>query len=141
MISPGGSARCRRLRKRPRKIDPARGSGSTGAPLRAMDVQLEITEHVRSTSGMDGTVLLDLRSGKYFALNPVGSLVWQAIAAGASRGTAVERPAERLCRDADALLAELQVKGLLRTTDREKRPAPPKAAMALAEPPRTEECG
>src|SRR6185436_2869951 len=136
MISPGGSARCRRLRKRPRKIDPARGSGSTGAPLRAMDVQLEITEHVRSTSGMDGTVLLDLRSGKYFALNPVGSLVWQAIAAGASRGTAVERlaerfpevPAERLCRDADALLAELQVKGLLRTTDREKRPAPPKAA-------------
>lgn len=114
-----------------------------------MDVQLEITEHVRSTSGAEGTVLLDLRSGKYFALNGVGSLLWEAIAAGASRNLALERlaerfpdvPADRLGRDADALLAQLQAKGLLRSTDQERRLAPAKGTTAPAEPPQTEDHG
>ena len=111
-----------------------------------MDVQLEIAEHVRSTPGAEGTVLLDLRSGKYFALNGVGSLLWEAIAAGASRGEALERlaerfpevPTDRLGHDADALLAQLQAKGLLHSTDQKRGPSPAKNTMAPAGTPRTE---
>ena len=73
-----------------------------------MDVRFEIAEHVRATTGAENTVLLDLRSGKYFALNTVGSLLWEVIAAGAPRGAALGRlaerfpevPGERLERDA-----------------------------------------
>lgn len=115
-----------------------------------MDVQLESAEHVRSTTGAGGTVLLDLRSGKYFALNSVGSLLWQVVVAGSSRDAVLERlaahfpdvPAERLEYDADALLSQLQAKGLLRprrdTAPQSPTPAaPPETAAPPAELPRT----
>ena len=114
-----------------------------------MNIQLESAEHVRSTSGAEGTVLLDLRSGKYFALNGAGSVLWEAVAAGSSRGTALERlaerfpevPAERLARDADALLAQLEARGLLRSrteasaASRATAPAPETTAPETTAPP------
>jgi hypothetical protein len=101
-----------------------------------MDVRLEVAEHVRCAGGADGAVLLDLRSGKYFALNAVGGLLWETVAAGASRGEAVQRLAERfpevslerLDHDAGALLGQLQARGLLRPwtgAERGAGPAPP----------------
>lgn len=107
-----------------------------------MDVQLEAAEHVRHTGGPEGRVLLDLRSGKYFALNSVGSLLWEAIAAGASRGEALKRlaerfpevPADRLDRDAGALLGQLEAKGLLRPRTGPPRDGSPTASTSPAAP-------
>ncbi|HYG61716.1 MAG TPA: lasso peptide biosynthesis B2 protein [Thermoanaerobaculia bacterium] len=101
-----------------------------------MDGRFEAAEHVRSSTGEEGTVLLDLRSGKYFALNAVGGLLWESMAAGASRSVLVQRlaerfpevPADRLGHDADALLSQLLAKGLLRPRtgpgDEKEAPAP-----------------
>ena len=121
-----------------------------------MDAELEIAEHVRSAGGADGVVLLDLRSGKYLALNGIGSILWEVLATGASRGMVLERlaerfpdvPVDRLDRDAEALLSQLQARGLLcprRSADRAREPGPsrvladpiaaPGAAMAPAVPP------
>jgi hypothetical protein len=118
-----------------------------------MDFQLAVGEHVRHAGGTEGAVLLDLRSGKYLALNSVGSLLWEEIAAGASRDQAVEHlaarfpevSADRLSRDADALLGQLLARGLLRPTagtGRERQgartamnPPAPAAPPAAAETP------
>lgn len=111
-----------------------------------MDIRFErfeTTEHVRATTGTENTVLLDLRSGKYFALNAVGSLLWEAIAAGAPREAAVGRLAERfpevpgecLERDADALLRQLQTKGILRPWTGAERKSDPAAPAALGTAP------
>jgi hypothetical protein len=113
-----------------------------------MDVQLDIAEHVRSSVGQDGTVLLDLRSGKYFALNAVGSLLWAALVEDACRSAALDRlaarfpqvPAERLERDADALIDQLRAKGLLRlrtAAGRESGPAAPAVAASTPIQPST----
>ena len=104
-----------------------------------MDMRFETAEHVRATTGAENTVLLDLRSGKYFALNAVGSLLWDAVASGAPREAALARLAERfpevpmarLERDADALLQQLQARGLLRP----RTGAGPESVPAPAPPP------
>jgi hypothetical protein len=111
-----------------------------------MDAELEIAEHVRSAGDAEGAVLLDLRSGKYLALNGVGSILWEALATGASRGMAKERlaerfpdvPADRLGRDAEVLLSQLQAKGLLcprRSADRTRAPGPSRAPADAAAAP------
>jgi hypothetical protein len=46
--------------------------------------RIAIPAHVRSVIDPDGAVLLDLRGGKYFSLNGVGSLIWTALESGAS---------------------------------------------------------
>jgi len=103
-----------------------------------MDAELEIAEHVRSAGDAEGAVLLDLRSGKYLALNGVGSILWEALATGASPGMAMERlaerfpdvPPDRLGRDAEVLLSQLQARGLLRprrSADRAREPGPSRA--------------
>jgi hypothetical protein len=84
-------------------------------------VEFDLSPHVRAASSPEATVLLDLRSGKYFALNAGGTILWQTVAAGASRDQALsllaERfssiPVARLERDADALLGQLRDHGLL----------------------------
>lgn len=85
-----------------------------------MNASYSIPLHVRSVHNADGVVLLDVHSGAYFALNAVGSLVWEQLRAGGSRETALEAlqgrygaPRERLGRDVDALLERLLEKGLL----------------------------
>lgn len=108
-----------------------------------MPLSYDAAPHVRATSGPDGTVLLDLQRGKYLALNVVGSLVWEALTAGASRSQAVDAlmqrfpdvPAERLAHDTDVLLGQLQARGLVRP-----RGAAESASAAPAEAPATKPC-
>ena len=66
-------------------------------------------------------VLLDFRSGMYFGLDPVGVRIWQLIAAEHSLAVIVETlvheyevERETLERDVDALIAELERRGLVR---------------------------
>ena len=68
----------------------------------------------------DETVILDLASGNYFGLDPVGARIWQLITEGhmpaAIRDTLLaeyEVAPEDLERDLDRLLGELISQGLL----------------------------
>jgi hypothetical protein len=68
----------------------------------------------------DELVLLDLRGGEYFALDPLGARVWEELSQGLSIKEIVaklvleyEVGAERLESDLRALVAELVARGLL----------------------------
>ena len=66
-------------------------------------------------------VLLDMASGTYFGLDPVGSLIWEMLSAGpvtlGEASDAVEReydaPRDRIEADVIALAADLSEKGLI----------------------------
>ena len=69
---------------------------------------------VRSNLQEDGALLMNLRTGKYHALNPVGALIWSRLEAGSPRETILgvlrERypeARERLRGDLDRWLAAL----------------------------------
>lgn len=49
-----------------------------------MPTTFQIPEHVKSVIDQDGAVLLDVRQGKYFSLNPIALEIWQQISAGKS---------------------------------------------------------
>jgi hypothetical protein len=66
-------------------------------------------------------VLLDLDSEQYFALNPSGTLVWEALADGGSRNDAARRLVDiygiqygRAVADVEALVDMLLAAGLVR---------------------------
>ncbi len=87
-----------------------------------------IADGVRSLEDEGRAVLLDLRSGAYFALNAAGTALWDALAEGETRDAAIGRleerfrvPRERIARDADALIAELAAKGLVVPRERPAR--------------------
>lgn len=71
---------------------------------------------------LDGeAVLLDLVSGKYFGLDPVGSRVWELLAGGARVGELraallreYDAPEAVLAQDLDDLLGTLERRGLVR---------------------------
>ena len=46
------------------------------------------------TEQADTTILLDLRSGRYHTLNPVGGLIWSILATGASMERVIARVGE-----------------------------------------------
>jgi hypothetical protein len=52
--------------------------------------RLTVPEHVMARQVGDETVILDLASGTYFALDPIGSRVWQLIAEDATLAQACE---------------------------------------------------
>jgi hypothetical protein len=71
----------------------------------------------------DETVLLDLASGKYFGLDPVGTRMWHLLAEGKPLAAVcdaiaaefeVARP--QVEEDLQQLLAELKTEGLVRTS-------------------------
>ncbi|HEX8692968.1 MAG TPA: PqqD family protein [Longimicrobium sp.] len=47
-----------------------------------MNDSVVIPGHVRSVIDPDGAVVLDLRKGKYYSLNGVGTAIWQQLEAG-----------------------------------------------------------
>ena len=47
-------------------------------------VRFTISPSVRTRALDDQLILLDLRHGEYFSLNPTGALVWRAIEGGAT---------------------------------------------------------
>jgi hypothetical protein len=69
----------------------------------------------------DELVLLDFQSGMYYGLDPVAVRIWQLIAAHQPLGAIVETllaeydvTREALEKDVDALLEDLQRRGLVR---------------------------
>lgn len=78
------------------------------------------TPDVRQASTEDGTVLLDIKGGRFYGLNPTASAVWQAL----SDGHDIDRitrdllarfnaPPERVRADITTLVAQLHERGLL----------------------------
>lgn len=71
---------------------------------------------------LDGeTVLLDLKSDKYFGLDPVGTRVWQLLGEGENSEAIVDRMVDefdveigQLRQDLEALLGELSGAGLIK---------------------------
>jgi len=79
-------------------------------------------ENVVSTDLSGGTALLDLRTGQYFTLDGVGSLVWTLLQTPSSRTRIVDAILEEYevapdeCdRDVEALLGELRGAALVET--------------------------
>lgn len=85
---------------------------------RYTSVQLSADVIFRDLEGE--AVLLDLASGRYFGLNPVGTRVWTLLDGGATVDGVVgaisaefEADPDEVTRDVDELLAELMARGLL----------------------------
>lgn len=77
-------------------------------------------KHVVHATRGEETVLLDIRRGRYYTLNEVGSRVWALLCEGASLAAIVERlgeeydaPPERLVADTAALIDRLVRQGLI----------------------------
>ena len=71
-------------------------------------------------------VMLDLRSERYFSLDPVGTDFWEALTAAPSAAAAVDAllglydvDRETLTRDLARMIAQLSRKGLLEVSDAE----------------------
>ena len=82
-----------------------------------------LAPHVLAQFDLDETVLLDEALGRYFAANPVASLILRACRNGARRDelladvVATHRvEADRAGADLDRFLADLVARGLLRTS-------------------------
>jgi hypothetical protein len=105
------------------------------------DGRFEIAGHVRSAGGLEGAVLLDLRSGKYIALNPVAGRIWEGIERGETRAAIlsgleaeIEAPPGRLRQDVDAFVGQLLAKGLIRERTGDASHIRPVAAQEPAHP-------
>lgn len=75
---------------------------------------------VRQVTTDDGAVLLDMKRGRLYGLNPTGGAIWQALAHGQSveqitrelaAGTGA--PSERIRADIETLITQLRDHGLL----------------------------
>ena len=82
---------------------------------------LEIPDHVVARRVGEETVILDLQSGTYFGLDPVGARAWELIAEGRSLGAVraamleeYDVDAPRLERDIRKLVEDLRAHGLVR---------------------------
>jgi len=80
----------------------------------------EIRPAVRAVTSEDGAILLDVESGKYFALNAVGARVWCGIGNGRSAEEVLEEleatfdaPRERIRTDVARILAQLEADQLI----------------------------
>jgi hypothetical protein len=76
-------------------------------------------------------VLLDLASGRYFGLNPVGTRIWMLLAEGATIDAVVatlshefDGDAAAIARDVDELVTELAARGLVVARLASSPPAP-----------------
>lgn len=88
------------------------------------ETALRPAAHVRAAFADGIGVLLDLRSGRYIALNAVGATLWRALLDGAALDEVLQRlalergqPVERLRRDTAAFMAQARKAGLLADAD------------------------
>jgi hypothetical protein len=84
------------------------------------EVKLGVPEHVMSRRLGDDCVMLDLASGTYFGLDPVGARFWELVNEGRSVSDACEALSreydaspERIEADVAALVQELAAHGLV----------------------------
>lgn len=85
-----------------------------------------VNRHVRSTCLEGIYVLVDLRAGKYFALDAVGSTIWAALSDGRSIEDAVDHVTreyavtrDRAADDAVAFVERLADAGFVEAMDRD----------------------
>lgn len=85
---------------------------------------IKVPQHVVSRKVAQELVILDVKSGKYFGLDPVGARFWEILLAGDTFGRAVEQmnaefdvDQQRLSSDMEKLLSDLQGAGLIVVTD------------------------
>jgi hypothetical protein len=82
--------------------------------------RLSIPDHVMAREVGEELVILDLASGTYFGLDPIGTRMWQLLGHGLTLGEAAETMTSeyevdqaRLEADLQALTARLIAQGLL----------------------------
>lgn len=63
---------------------------ATVTNARQVAVGYRISENLRSMHGQDGAVLLDLRQGRMFSVNPVGSRILAVVRDGSSESEIVD---------------------------------------------------
>jgi hypothetical protein len=104
--------------------DPADAAPAPGAAPAAAPERLVPAPGVRARRVGEETVLLDLGSERYFALNEVGAEIWSGLERGlgaeailAELLAAFDGEEERVRADLAALLAELLAEGLIRPAD------------------------
>ena len=85
-----------------------------------LSYKISIPAQVMARQVGDETVILDLASGTYFGLDPIGARIWQLIGEGKSLGEVCEAllaeyevSREQLQGDLERLLQELGSKGLI----------------------------
>ena len=91
---------------------------------------MNLSNHIKVPSDVmdrrvgDETVILNLASGTYFGLDPVGARMWELMSAGHSLAEIRDRlleeyevEAERLEQDLLKLVGELQAQGLIQIND------------------------
>ena len=84
------------------------------------DVKLGVPEHVMSRRLGDDCVMLDLASGTYYGLDPVGARFWELVNSGCTVPEACEAlsreydaPREQIDADMAVLVRELAANGLV----------------------------
>ena len=84
-------------------------------------MRVEIPEGVVFERLEDSMIVLELSSGMYYSLNPTGALLWELLEESGDTDRVLERmqvaypdvPVERICRDIDEVLGELQKRHLI----------------------------
>lgn len=83
---------------------------------------------VRSTMNVDGAVLLNIRTGVIFKMNPVGAQIWKQIEQGcsleqilSSLTEAYKLPREQIEEDARNFFRQLKAKGLISERELESK--------------------
>jgi hypothetical protein len=87
---------------------------------------LQLSKFVKATETQDGAVLLDIRQGLCFSVNPVGALIWRQLRDGASP-IAIAQHLANVCSiscqqaevDVQEFVEQLKQRQLLRTTNDE----------------------
>jgi hypothetical protein len=81
---------------------------------------LTVPEHVMSRQVGEETVILDLGSGTYFGLDPVGARIWQLLSGGSTVDHIVttlmgeyDVLQEHLQQDVQSLVSDLVARGLV----------------------------
>jgi hypothetical protein len=89
--------------------------------------KISIPEQVMARKVGDETVILDLVSGTYYGLDPLGSRIWQLLGGGLSLSAVCEKLLEEYDVSADVLqgdvlrlVGELRTKSLVLTPDEPK---------------------
>jgi hypothetical protein len=72
------------------------------------DRQIKLSDNVLMQKVADEAVLLDLDSQSYFGLDPVGTVIWEAITEKKSENDIVHRITEAFDVDADTARSDLR---------------------------------
>ena len=85
---------------------------------------MKIHQHIRSTRNDDGSVVLDVRRGKMYGLNPVASQILELLGQGLDEAQIKSKISRRFCvdlitvdKDVDEFLSKLAELGVIVSQD------------------------